>query len=222
MVLQESSGVRVPPSTAFHGGSDVVFDEEPDDLYEPEVLYGMRAEVPFECFAYHYWEKRDPSLCESLTRRFWALLDLCEGYLRVTVELVAFAVHFVGNWVMEQIGVTCFSYLFNLDDRQDVLKAQWQGVWLSAYAIFSPTGAIEEAKEVGIGAPHENWRWGTLYEGSRPSWWREWVSDQYIWYPKESSGPKSSRDIGNDSVEPPPSWFEQLEATKLDLEPGHL
>lgn len=126
------------------------------------TLYGLRQEVPFERWFYHYGLEQnlsDAQIVDKVKARAWAAASLSESLLRATIELAAF----------------CFSKILGracADEHQEVLFAQGTSISLSLHAIIDPEGAVKAATAPGqddlprIGSLLSNWRWGTAYYGT--------------------------------------------------------
>lgn len=126
------------------------------------ALYGLRQEVPFERWFYHYGldqNSSDASLLDHIKVRAWAIASFSESLLRATIELIALL----------------FSKIFDPESsshHQEVLAAQGTSMMMSLNAVIFWENAVEEAKKAdasgapAIGSLLSNWHWGTPYYGT--------------------------------------------------------
>ena len=120
------------------------------------ATWGLRQEVPFERWFADQGFLTPIGNTEDLNKaRAWALLATLEGFVRTTAQAATYVFsRFSGG--SSDNGL-----------QLEILKAQWQGLQLSAYAILSPNGAKEQVTNSQgnslIGGPLLDWRWGTQY-----------------------------------------------------------
>lgn len=126
------------------------------------TLYGLRQEVPFERWFYHYGLEQnvsDTQITDKVEARAWAVASLGESLLRATIELVTYAI----SKILGQP---------TADEHLEVLQAQGTSISLSLTAVISPEEAVRTATAPGendlprIGSLLSNWRWGTPYYGT--------------------------------------------------------
>lgn len=123
------------------------FDEE-------SGLKGLRKEVPFECWYFHYQNKTNDS-CENWKQRGWAVLDLSLGTLKIVYEAML--------WVAVNVAqLVSIKFEKPFEDHADILAAQCKGFLLSGYAVWSPDGAKTAEWVKDIGCPLNRWTWGTV------------------------------------------------------------
>ncbi len=114
-------------------------------------------EVPFHRWFVDYGYNTVLPPNECWKARGTALLATLEGVVRTVAEIVMYL----------------YAQIMNDPDdserRFDVLKAQWQGLVLSLYAVLSPNEAKITAHNASdrplIGCPGSQLRWGTPYTG---------------------------------------------------------
>lgn len=113
---------------------------------------GLRKEIPFEWWYFHYQNKTNDS-CENWKQRGWAVLDLCLGALKIIYEAMLWCAIKIAKLV---------SLEFEKPYHTDILGAQCRGFLLSVHAIWSPDGAKTAEGIKDIGCPLDNWTWGTV------------------------------------------------------------
>ena len=123
------------------------------------ATWGLRQEVPFErWFADHGFLTPIETPHELNKARAWALYATLEGVVRTIAQTASYV----------------YSLYFGPSNdgelQLEILKAQWQGIKLSAHAVFSPNAAKERVCDSQgasiIGASLTDWRWGTRYSPS--------------------------------------------------------
>ncbi|MBS0654004.1 MAG: hypothetical protein JSR39_10835 [Verrucomicrobia bacterium] len=124
-------------------------------------LCGLRQEVPFERWFYHYavvQNVSDAEISEKVKARAWAVASLGESLFRATVALVKYVIS----------KIFCFA---SAEENLDVLRAQGNSISFSFTAVFSPEDAVNAAAAHGendlpqIGSLFGDWDWGTAYYG---------------------------------------------------------
>ena len=125
------------------------------------TLYGLRQEVPFERWFYHYGLEQnisDAQIVDKVKARAWAVASLGESLFRATVALVTYVIS----------KIFCFA---SAQENLDVLRAQGNSISFSFSAIFSPEDAVKAAAASGendlpqFGSLFGDWHWGTAYYG---------------------------------------------------------
>ena len=154
------------------------FEEKRTTILQARVWqdrFIARQEVPFECWAYDHYEKLDTCL-ETSKARGWAVISFVEGGVRTGIEAVAYLITKLAE-------ATIYKPEHTSARRLVVLKVQWTGVRLSAYALWSPKAAVIRAHQRAgkeILATGLNFPWGSDYPG--------YPSRRRYFLPIESSG----------------------------------
>lgn len=98
------------------------------------IAYGLRKEIPFERWFYHYGLNiniSDAEISEKIKARAWALFAFGESLLQSAASLAQF----------------CFAKIFNHPEEQHLnkLKALGISIGFSAAAVVSPENAVTAA-----------------------------------------------------------------------------